>query len=34
MKQKVLSRTEGARRAATALNSLLWFKYISVNTKK
>jgi len=34
MQQKVLSRNEQARRAATALSSLLWLKYISANTKK
>jgi hypothetical protein len=31
---KVLSRTEQARRVATALSSLHWLKYISANTKK
>jgi hypothetical protein len=30
----VLNRTEQARRATTALNSLLWSKYILVEEKK
>jgi hypothetical protein len=32
--EEVLNRTEQARRATRALNSLLWSKYILVNTKK
>ena len=31
--EEVLNRTEQARKATRALNSLLWSKYISVNTK-
>jgi hypothetical protein len=32
--EEVLNKIEQARKAKTALNSLLWSKYISINTKK
>jgi F0F1-type ATP synthase delta subunit len=33
-KEEVLNRIEQARKATKTLNSLLWSKYISLNTKK